>query len=145
MKAQGAKEIERAARAYFEDCAGRAVCDPASGQPFLDQRTGLPLRQGTHPPTPAGLAGALGFGSVRQMQAASRKGGERGRAVAAAMLQVQAYAEGLLFEKEGREGAAQVLARFFADWGEFPLEDASGGPLVEIRVTEPTEQRHEEG
>ena len=108
--APGNKRLRELAAAYFAACAGEPARDE-NGAPLLD-KTGRPLLQGARPPTPAGLAYALGFASVEEMTAF--EGPEAAaRTVRRALLRCRVYAEERLFDKDSRQGAEFTLKTYF--------------------------------
>lgn len=132
----GAKKMEKAALAYFTRCAGEMCMeeDPATGtrRPVLDKDK-RPVVLGQKPLTLTGLALALGFESVEQMESWCPQE-ESGRLVLEkARTRVEADLEERLFLKEQTAAAHLCLQRFFPRWrsGE---EAAQNSFTVDIRM-----------
>lgn len=124
-----AGQMQRAADAYFDERRERYLTDEA-GEPLLD-KSGRPIKEAERPPTAAGLALALGFGSRREMLAFS--GDERRRSVIEhAMTRIEEYAEERLLSKDTFSGAKFLLMNNFGDWSDDGSSDGALTRLDEI-------------
>ncbi len=130
----GPKKLRELAAAYFTACAGKPALDE-SGAPLLD-KTGRALLLGARPPTPAGLAYALGFAAVEEMTALSEPE-EAARAVARALLRCRVYAEERLFDKDSRQGAEFTLKAYFG--ASAAAEEGGECGVVILPAAEPPE------
>ena len=120
----GSRRLGELAEAYFTACAGEPALD-GNGEPLTD-RNGRPVLVGERPPTPAGLALALGFCSVEELTGFNGTG-EAERTVRRALLRCRVYAEERLYDKDSRQGAEFTLKAYF---GAAAPDDAPGGGVV---------------
>ena len=126
----GGRRLGELAEAYFTACAGEPALD-GNGEPLAD-KNGRPILVGERPPTPAGLALALGFCSVEELTGYSGPR-EAERALRRALLRCRAYAEERLYDKDSRQGAEFTLKAYFG--AAAPEEAAGGGVVVLPEVT----------
>lgn len=115
---------------YFEKCEGKPLLND-TGSPMFD-KSGKVIMIGARPPTVTGLALALGF---RSRQALINYQNKKSfvDTVTRAKMQVEAYAEERLYDRDGQRGAEFTLKYNFR-WAEQPREDESteGTGVVEI-------------
>ena len=129
MKRRGPKprELQALAEEYFTACAGRPALDE-NGVPLTD-KNGQPLLLDRQPPTPGGLAYALGFVSVEEMEGLTEPE-EAVRTVRRALLLCRSWAEQRLFDKDARQGAEFSLKVLYHVGGAETAEAGGGGVIV---------------
>lgn len=110
------EEMQEKIDAYFEECAGKPLLDPKTGEPFMD-KNGDPILYGRKPYTITGLALAIGFNS-RQSLLNYQGRPEFMDTITRAKAVVEEYAETRLFDKDGANGAKFALANNFNGWRE---------------------------
>ncbi len=103
---RSARELSRAADAYFSACAGAQAVSP-DGEPIFD-KTGLPVIRGESPVTVTGLAAALGLRSRAELYALREKK-EFAPVLDRALLRIEANTEQRLFESPSVRGAEFLL------------------------------------
>lgn len=144
------EELQAIIDRFFEQCKGRVLTNQ-DGDVMYD-KYGRPIVVDNHPPTTTGLARACGFKSLDEMfNYRSRTGTQQ--IVSDAIMRIQEYAEGRLYDRDGVNGAKFVLQNRFEGWDRAMLAKAeAGAPVVNIiadiprpvRVAETDEDEGEE-
>jgi hypothetical protein len=126
---EAVKLMQERADAYFKECDGKPLLDD-DGKPILN-KYGEPVIIGAKPYTITGLALALGFNSrstlldyqdtkdYKYHQAFSDT-------ITRAKAKCEAYAEAMLFDKGGANGAKFSLSNNFKGWTERTATELSG-------------------
>lgn len=114
-KYKSVKAMQEAIDAYFEDCKGKPLLDPADGTAVTD-KYGAPIIMDAHPPTVTGLALALGF-TGRQALLDYQARPEFADTITRAKARCEEYAEARLYDRDGANGAKFSLGCNFG-WRE---------------------------
>ncbi len=132
-------EIQEKIDAYFAQCEGKPLTDE-DGNPLLDKR-GNVILVGIHPPTITGLALALGFKSRQSLLDYQAKK-EFSDTVTRAKMQVEAYAEERLFDRDGQRGAEFTLKYNFRWEQDWERDGNAGGVVMLAPVKEQEKEQH---
>lgn len=123
------KLMQDRADAYFKDCDGKPLLDD-DGKPMLN-KYGEPVIIGAKPYTITGLALALGFTSRQslleyQLTKDYVYQKEFTDTITCAKAKCEAYAEAMLFDKGGANGAKFSLSNNFKQWTDKTATELSG-------------------
>jgi len=123
-------ELKEKIEAYFEDCKGRVLTDTDGD--VMYNKYGQPIVIDRHPPTVTGLARTLGFRT--RMSLYDYKARPATKAIVEdALMRIQEYAEGRLYDKDGVAGAKFVLQNCYDGWNVAALQKAeANAPVVNI-------------
>lgn len=127
-KYTSAEQVQTLIDGYFTRCRGTILRDPDTQQPVFD-KYGQPVIIDAMPPTVTGLALALGFTNRMDLLRYQGKK-EFTEVITKAKLQVEAYAEARLFDRDGANGARFSLDCNF-NWGKRD-EEKDATPTVKI-------------
>jgi hypothetical protein len=111
---QSAEAMQQVIDDYFKSCDGKPILN-TNGEPIFD-KAGNVILIGAHPPTVTGLALALGFHSRQSLLNYQGKKAFMDT-VTRAKMQIEAYAEERLYDRDGQRGAEFNLKYNFR-WAE---------------------------
>lgn len=124
---QSAEAMQQVIEDYFKSCDGKPILN-TNGEPIFD-KAGNVILIGAHPPTVTGLALALGFHSRQSLLNYQGKKAFMDT-VTRAKMQIEAYAEERLYDRDGQRGAEFNLKYNFRWAEQGGGEDADEGTGV---------------
>lgn len=130
-KYKSAAEIQEKIDAYFESCKGEPIL--VDGVPYLD-KYGQPVMINAHPPTVTGLALALGFTTRKSLLDYQGKA-EFVNTITRAKMQIEAYAESRLYDRDGQRGAEFSLKHNFR-WAQEETQSGESGGAGVVMIPE---------
>lgn len=123
-------ELKEKIEAYFKACEGRVLTDTDGDVVY--NKYGQPIVIDRHPPTVTGLARTVGLRT--RMALYKYRGRPATKAIVEdALMRIQEYAEGRLYDRDGVAGAKFVLQNCYDGWNTAALQRAeANAPVVNI-------------